>query len=130
MSVTSKFYPFDRQNVLFTLDQWKAMLEEVVEQDPLTADAIALTLFELIKALMKGPDPGERTINTLKLGIEWLFRRGSSYALSFTLYLYFLEGLLKESDLPEQLIGGAMDRAEAETVIAPKTAQAKKPKVK
>jgi len=112
MSTASTFHPFDRTNVLYNLQDWQSMLGEIVESNPAWADRLAQVMYETISTL-QAPDRTQETIDTMKLGLEWIFSYTSTHALSFELFLYEAEGLLKETDCPEALIGGAMERAQA-----------------
>jgi len=53
------------------------------------------------------------TIDTLKLGLEWIFPYTSTHWLSFTLFLFEAEGVLKEPDSLEALLSAALDGAHA-----------------
>src|SRR5258708_27927887 len=53
------------------------------------------------------------TVNTVKLGMERVFPLTTAHRSSFTLFLYEMEGVLSIDDLPDNLIGAAIERAEA-----------------
>jgi hypothetical protein len=113
VSVASNFEPFDRENVFYDLETWQALFEGVAEGNPAVADSLAMVLFRVIRELSTRPEGVERTINTLKLGVEWLFQYTSAHEVSFKLFLYDLECVLVPSDSPKTLIGAAIERAEA-----------------
>ena len=115
MSAASTFHPFDRTNVFYNLQDWQSMLGEIVESNPAWADRLAQVMYETITALQER-DRTQETIDTLKLGLEWIFSYTSTHALSFELFLYEAEGLLKETDCPDSLIGRALERAKAKEI--------------
>jgi hypothetical protein len=49
----------------------------------------------------------------MKLGVEWLYQYTEAHKLSFTAFLYHLEGVLIPSDAPEQLTKRVIEAAEA-----------------
>jgi len=112
MSTASKFYPFDRTKVFYNQEDWWARLGNIVESNPEAADSIAQVLYEMISTLSE-PDRVLETIDTLKLGLEWIFPYTSTRALSFTLFLFEAEGVLKEPDTLETLLSAAIERANA-----------------
>jgi len=85
------------------------MLGEIVESNPEWADSIAQVLHKTMSTLQEA-DRVQETIDTLKLGLEWIFPYTSTHRLSFTLFLLEAEGVLKDSDT---LLGAALDRAYA-----------------
>jgi len=105
-----KFYPFDRTKVFYNQEDWRARLGKIVESNPEAADSIAQVLYEMISTLSE-PGRVQETIDTLKLGLEWIFPYTSTRALSFTLFLFEAEGILKEPDTLETLLDAALDRA-------------------
>ena len=125
MNTASKFYPFDRTNVFYNLQDWQSMLGEIVESNPVAADSLGQVLYETISTLQES-DRVLEAINTLKLGLEWIFPYTSTHTLSFTLFLFEAEGVLKEPDTLETLLTAALDRAyaKAETLT---TEQGSKP---
>jgi hypothetical protein len=113
MSITSSFDPFDIENVFYDLDTWKSMFEDAARGNSALADSFAMLLYKIVRELSAGPQGVERTINTLKLGIEFLFQYSDTRDVSFKLFLYYLECVLVPSDFPRDLIGPAIERAEA-----------------
>ena len=112
MSTASKFYPFDRTNVFYNLQDWQSMLGEIVESNPDAADSIGQVLYETISTL-QAPRRLQETIDTLKLGLEWIFPYTSTHSMSFTLFLFEAEGVLKEPDSLETMLTAALERAHA-----------------
>jgi hypothetical protein len=110
MSAASKFYPFDRTNVFYNLQDWQALLGEIVETNPEAADSVAQVLYETISTLQE-PDRNQETIDTLKLGLEWIFPYTGTHKLFFSLFLYQAEGVLKAPDDLETLLTGALEKA-------------------
>jgi len=112
MSAASKFYPFDRTNVFYNLQDWESMLGRIVESNPEAADSISQVLFEIVSTLQERGRFLE-TIDTVKLGLEWIFPYTSAYSLSFSLFLFEADGALGESEGLETLLTAALDRAYA-----------------
>ena len=115
MSVTSTFEPYDRNNVFHDPEEWDHFLESVVNGNRDSADSLGLVLYKLLRVMSERPDGVQRTLNTLKLGMERLFSLTSTHNLSFTLFLYEMECLLTPDDWPRNLIGPVLDRAESST---------------
>jgi hypothetical protein len=113
MSVASTFEPFDRENVFYDLETWEGMFEPVVQDNPSAADSLALLLYKIIRVLSASDGGTETVINTLKLGVEWIYPFSAAHKVSFKLYLYYLECVLTPQDFPEELLKGAIERAEA-----------------
>ena len=49
----------------------------------------------------------------MKLGLEWIFPYTNTHSMSFTLFLFEAEGVLKEPDTLEKLLAAALDHAYA-----------------
>jgi hypothetical protein len=115
MSIASTFEPFDRENVFYDLETWAAMFETVVKDNPSAADSLALLIYKIIRVLSVGEGgiESETVINTLKLGVEWIYPFSTAHKMSFKLYIYYLECVLTPQDFPEELLRGAIERAEA-----------------
>jgi hypothetical protein len=115
MSITSTFEPFDRENVFYDLETWAGMFESLVKDNPSAADSLALLMYKIIRVLSVGEGviETETVINTLKLGVEWVYPFSTAHKKSFKLYLYYLECVLTPQDFPEELLQGAIERAEA-----------------
>jgi hypothetical protein len=113
MTLASAFYPFDRENVFCGAEEWDAVLSGVAKENPEAARDLAVLMYETIGVISQGPAGVERALNTLKLGVERLFQHAYTCDLSLRLFLYEIEGLLSRGDLPAELIGGAIERAEA-----------------
>jgi hypothetical protein len=113
MSIASSFEPFDREDVFYDLETWAGMFEPVVKDNPGAADSLALLLYKIIRVLSTGEGGAETVVNTLKLGVEWIYPFSAAHKMSFKLYLYYLECVLTPQDFPEDLLRGAIERAEA-----------------
>ena len=86
------------------------MFQESLSLNPCVADSLAWLLYRVIRELdqrKKG-----RVINTLKLGVEWVYPFTQAHKLSFQGYLYYLEGLLVPGDFPEELMKGVVERGD------------------
>jgi hypothetical protein len=113
MSIASSFEPFDREKVFYDLETWQSMFEDAVKDNPRLADALAWLLYRVIRELAEGKKGRKRVVNTMKLGIEWLYWFTDAGRLSFRAFLYYLEGVLVPSDMPEEVMKGVIDRGEA-----------------
>jgi len=76
------------------------------------ADSLAQVFYEIISTLQTA-DRIQETVDTVKLGLEWIFPYTSAHTMSFTLFLFEAEGVLKESDSLETLLSAALERAYA-----------------
>jgi hypothetical protein len=63
--------------------------------------------------MAEGKKGRKRVVNTMKLGVEWLYQYTDARKPSFQAFLYHLEGLLVPSDMPEAAMTGVIERAEA-----------------
>lgn len=113
MTLASTFYPFDREDVFCDAEAWDAVLSRVAKENPEFARDLAVLIYEAVGVIRQGPAGVERGINTLKLGVERLYQYAKTRDLSLMLFLYEIEGLLASDDLPADLMGGAIRRAEA-----------------
>src|SRR5260370_28701765 len=100
MSIASRFEPFDRDKVFYDRETWEAMFEEALKSNPDAADPLAWLLYRVIRELDEGKKGRKRVINTLKLGVEWVYGFTSAHKLSFQAFLYHIEGLLVPGDFP------------------------------
>ncbi|HYL98811.1 MAG TPA: hypothetical protein VEZ90_07630 [Blastocatellia bacterium] len=112
MSITSSFYPYDKDNTFYDLETWQAMLGPLLEKNPEAADSLALAFYKVIRVMSEGPAGIVRALNTLKLAMEWIFPYTTTHNLSFKYFLYYVECMLTPRDYPESLLGGAIDRGE------------------
>src|SRR5215831_9955095 len=110
MSTASQFEPFDKDRVFYDRETWEAMFHESLSADPSIADSLAWLLYRVIRELDQR-NRG-RVINTLKLGVEWIYPFTRAHKLSFQGYLYYLEGLLVPGEMPEELMKGVIERGE------------------
>jgi hypothetical protein len=113
MSIASSFEPYDREKVFYDLETWQSMFEEAVKGNPDLADHLAWLLYRVIRELADRKKGRKRVVNTMKLGIEWLYQFTDAGKLSFDAFLYYLEGVLVPSDMPEEVMKGVIDRGEA-----------------
>jgi len=113
MSVTSRFEPYDRANVFHDIEEWDHFLGAIVQGNRDAADSLSLILYKILRVMSEGPAGVERTLNTLKLGMERIFPFTTTHGSSFTLFLYEMECLLTIEDSPINLITAAIERAEA-----------------
>jgi len=106
---------------------WRARLGKIVESNPEWADSIAQVMYKTISTLQQA-DRVQETIDTLKLGLEWIFPYTSTHRLSSTLFLLEAEGVLKEPDTLETLLSAAIERtfAKAEASLGAEEPQAEK----
>ena len=79
----------------------------------LTPEGKPLQLLSMARATGFEPLPGARCSQR-----SWIrnVTHTTTPTLSFDLFLYEAEGLLKEADCPEALIGGALERAQAKEI--------------
>ena len=111
MIIATTFHPFDRRKVFYDTATWEVLFEKAVKDDPNTANSLARLLYEIARILGHGKRGREEAVNTLKLGIEWLYPYTDAHKLSFEAFLYDLEGLMVGTDFPEELMRGAIARA-------------------
>lgn len=52
----------------------------------------------------------------MKLGVEWLYQYTDACKLSFNAFLHRLEGLMVPSDMPQEVMRGVIERAEATAI--------------
>ncbi|MGH9760937.1 MAG: hypothetical protein ACREDR_35025 [Blastocatellia bacterium] len=112
MSITSNFYPYDKDNVFYDLETWESMLGPLLDKNPEGADSLALTLYKIVRVMSEGPAGIERTLNTLKLAMEWIFPYTTIHSLSFKYFRYYAECVLTPGDCPVSFLGGANERGE------------------
>ncbi|HEY6330819.1 MAG TPA: hypothetical protein VI756_15920 [Blastocatellia bacterium] len=113
MTVASRFWSFDRENVFYDTEAWRAILDPILSCNPEAVESTAWLFYEIIAQLEGGENGSVRVINTLKLGLECIYQYTDLYHLSFQAYLYSLEGLIAPRDRPDQIIFGLVDEAEA-----------------
>jgi len=112
MSTASGFEPFDRGNVFYDRETWDAMFQESLKGDPAAADSLAWLLFRIVRELDERKKGRRRVVNTMKLGLEWVYPYTQAHKLSFQGFLYYVEGLLLPGDFPEELMKGVIERGE------------------
>ena len=100
--------------MFINLETWEAMLQDLVEGNPEGAGCLSLVFYWMIRRLVEGgPAAIEPTINSVKIGLEWLFHHSSAHEACFKLFLYDLQEVLDTEDQPTNLIGAAIKRGEA-----------------
>ena len=113
MIIASAFEPFDRDNVFYDLETWDAIFSDTIKNNPHAAYSLARLLYKIIKNIGEGKKGVDRTVNTLKLGVEWIYPYTDAHKTSFQAFLFDLEGLMLSGDVPVELMKGAIDRATA-----------------
>jgi hypothetical protein len=112
MNIASSFEPFDRRKVFYDQETWEAMFAEAVKDNPHLADQLAWLLYRVVREMAEGKKGRKRVVNTMKLGVEWLYQYTEAHKLSFTAFLYHLEGMLVPSDMAEEITARTIERAE------------------
>ncbi|MGH9822211.1 MAG: hypothetical protein ACREDR_02970 [Blastocatellia bacterium] len=92
----SEFEPFDKNNVLFSEDTWETLFGETLKARPAASHALGLLLYDLLNAISDGDKSTEKVINTLKSGIEWLYRHSPVSGAAFVAFLHYLDGTLPD----------------------------------
>ncbi|HEY6331224.1 MAG TPA: hypothetical protein VI756_17995, partial [Blastocatellia bacterium] len=90
----------------------QSMIGPLLENNPEGADSLALAFYKTIRVMSKGPGGIERSLNSLKLAMEWIFPYTSTHSLSFKYFLYHMGCVLTPSDWPETLLAGPIERGE------------------
>ncbi|MGH9822421.1 MAG: hypothetical protein ACREDR_04120 [Blastocatellia bacterium] len=111
MIIASGFEPFDRDNVFYDLETWDAIFSDTIKNNPDAAYSLARLLYKIIKNIAEGKKGIDRTVNTLKLGVEWIYPYTDAHKTSFQAFLFDLQGLMLSGDFPVELMKGAIDRA-------------------
>jgi len=111
MTIASTFEPFDREKVFCNMATWEMMFGERLNDNPDLADSMAWLFFELIRELEKGKKGHRRVINTLKLGVEFVYAYTEICRLSYQAYLSEMEGRLAPEDVLRQILNGVIERA-------------------
>src|SRR5215469_13183378 len=104
MAIAPTFEPFNRENVFYDLETWEGMLRDAVKDNPRLAEDLARLLYRVVRELATGEEGRERVVNTMKLGVEWLYAHTEAHKLSFIAFLYNLEGRLALQDAPEEIM--------------------------
>jgi hypothetical protein len=112
MSTASGFEEFDRNNVVYDVETFEVMFQDGLKYNPHTAESLAFLMFKLVTEITSGAEGLEKAINTLKLGVQWVYPYTQAHKMSFRAYLYHLGGLLLVQDYPERVAQRAIDRAE------------------
>jgi len=112
MSIASGFEEFDRNNVVYDVETFEVMFQDGLKYNPHTAESLAFLMFKLVTEITSGSEGVEKAINTLKLGVQWVYPYTQAHKMSFRAYLYHLGGLLLVQDYPETVAQRAIDRAE------------------
>jgi len=112
MSIASKFEEFDRNNVVYDVETFEVMFQDGLKYNPHAAESLAFLMFKMVTEITSGTEGLERVINTLKLGVQWVYPYTQAHKMSFRAYLYHLGGMLLVPDYPETVAQRAIDRAE------------------
>ena len=112
MTIASKFEEFDRNNVVYDVETFEVMFQDGLKYNPHAAESLAFLMFKMVTEITSGPEGLQRVINTLKLGVQWVYPYTQAHKMSFRAYLYHLGGLLLVPDYPETVAQRAIDRAE------------------
>lgn len=98
------------ENLLADEITWTAILEPALCQDPAAVECLARLLFTLKKAIDSGAEGVIQASQTLAHGIELIYPHTDAHKAALKLYLLSLEGNLKPSDEPLNLINAAIAR--------------------
>jgi len=112
MTIASAFEEFDRNNVVYDVETFEVMFQDGLKYNPHAAESLAFLMFKMVTEITSGAEGLERVINTLKLGVQWVYPYTQAHKMSFRAYLYHLGGLLLVPDYPETVAQRAIDRAE------------------
>ena len=104
MISVSEFEPFDRNNVLFADDTWEALFHDTLKAHPEAARPLGLVFYDLLNAITDGDQSTQTVINTLKSGIEWLYRHSPVSNAAFVAFVYYLAGALPDADSLDRLL--------------------------
>jgi hypothetical protein len=99
------------KETFYDADNWQANFEEVLKGNPDLAHELAWLLHRIARELTEGKKGRKRVVNTMKLGVEWLYQFTDARKLSFQVFLLALEGRLTPSDKLEELLKGVIQRA-------------------
>jgi hypothetical protein len=99
-----------RENLLADETTWTAILEPALCQDPAAVECLAHLLFTIKKAIDSGAEGAIRASQTLSHGIELIYPYTNAHKAALKLYVLSLEGNLKPTDEPLNLINSALKR--------------------
>jgi hypothetical protein len=109
--IAESFEPFCRKKVFYDLETWQVMFEDSVKGNPRVADQMSWLLYRVIREMAKGKRGRKRVVNTMKLGVEWLYSYTEARNASFTAFLYHLEGMLLSPFSVEEILKPAIKEA-------------------
>jgi hypothetical protein len=69
-------------------------------------------LLVYFRELAQGKEGKGRLVNTIKLGVKWLYQYTELHSLSFNAYLWELEGILSPHDGPDHGLSEMAQQAE------------------
>lgn len=101
-------------------EDWAAILEPALCQDPAVVECLARLLFTIKKAIDNEPDGVEQASRALLAGIEVAYLYTDVHKAALKQYLLSLTGELKPQDEPLQLINEAIKRGAIKSVIKKK----------
>lgn len=100
-------------NLLADDTTWTAILEPALCRDPAGVECLARLLFTLKKAIDSGAEGVIQASQTLARGIELIYPYTNAHRAALELYMLSLEGNLKPSDEPLNLINAAIERGKS-----------------
>ncbi|HEY6329182.1 MAG TPA: hypothetical protein VI756_07585 [Blastocatellia bacterium] len=113
MPLADEFHNYDKSNTLWDRETWEALFGEAARADQALADSVALLLKDVLIATVGRRRNIEKLRNTAKEGIEWIWPMTRDHELSFTAFLYSIEGLTVGGHEPVDLLKEAIAVAEA-----------------
>ena len=91
-------------------EDWAAILEPTLCQDPAAIECLARLLFRIKRAIDSGPEGALQASRALLDSIEVLYLYTNAHKAAVELYVLSLEGNLKPQDEPLNLINAALER--------------------
>jgi hypothetical protein len=91
-------------------EDWAAILEPTLCQDPAAVECLARLLFTIKRAIDSGPEGAMQASRTLLDGIGLIYLHTNAHKAAVKLYVLSLEGTLKPQDEPLNLINAALER--------------------
>jgi len=113
LTIKSILEPFDRDDVFCNLATWEMMFADGLMDNPDVADSLAWLLCEIIRESENSKKARPRIVNTLKLGLEFVYPYTHAGRLSYEAYLYCVSGLLAPGDVLQDILKSVISRAES-----------------
>lgn len=114
MPLADQFHNYDKANTLWGRETWEALFGDAALSSQALADSVALLLKDILLATSGGRRSIEQLRNTAKEGIEWVWPFTKEHELSFTAFLYSIEGLIVGGHEPCDLLKQAIAVADAQ----------------